>query len=290
MSYTISERYKSRRSDDSSGTTLTEEYDLISDVAMTQAEADAAFIAYIPKRKENFPCSRYESSVEEDSLDKKWIASVEWSGKGDSDNKTDDYPEQDPGILPETFSTEGSTVHIDQAYSETRYAVGNAAIPDLEGGIGWDGESFQGADVVRPSFNFTLEKEFDYDDITPQVKTDLANLTGCVNSDAFHGYPAGVVLFMGASGSSSVSYDGTLVVVDGAIYKKATVKFKITFKFRCQPNAAVNLCGLTINKNAWDHVWVLRAKEDRAGRTVDVPLGVYVNQVYVYESFAGLIP
>lgn len=292
MSYTIEEKSKDRYSEDSSGVTIHGEYELIADDAMTRGDATAHFMEYVPRQKAApsgalLGISSFDVEVEDESLDRKWNCVVEWTSDASGGGENAEYPEEP--VIMETFTTEGGTARITQAMDETRYSIDGNMVPDMRGGIGWNGDKFEGCDVVCPAFSFTLEKT--YTDMTSADKTALANVTGKVNLDSFRGYDAGTVLFMGVSGQTEVCYDGTLVVIGDTIYRKATVKYKCRFAFRCQPNVQLNVAGTAFNKGGWQYYWVLRHKDDDSSSkmTVETPIGVYVNTVYRMTSFADLL-
>jgi hypothetical protein len=129
-----------------------------------------------------------------------------------------------------------------------------------------------GCDITVPVYTFSETHYIDDDDVTQAYKITLFNLTGKVNSDAFRGFAAGEVLFLGASGSQRGSGD-----------------WEITFKFAASPNqAAVTIGTLSVAKRGWDYLWVRFAPDIDTNRVVAKPVEVFVERVYDYASFAGL--
>lgn len=240
----------------------------------------------------NRPMAQVSISQEDGSLGNVWTATVEWSTRPKKQNQNQTYPQQ-PGCQQESFNSIGGTAHVTQGYYETRYYVDEEIgyPPDLNGGIGWNGDRFEGVDIVSPTFEFSLSHKYPYDTISPTIRNNWLSLVGCVNSDTFCSFPPGEVLYCGFSGGTSTEYDGELITIDGIIYQRAKNYYNITHNFKCSPNApAMEIAGTTIEKYGWDYVWVLRSKYDDedTGQTVEKPVGVYVDQVYKYAEFDGV--
>lgn len=173
-----------------------------------------------------------------------------------------------------SFETGGGTAHITQSLGTTRYALAGSPAPDYKGTIGArpDG-SVDGVDVVIP--NFEWSETWYYTSIGIPQALGLNLLTGRINQSTFKGFPAGSVLFRGASGGQS----GNNPVA-------------ITYRFAYSVpliNATIN--GITgINKRGWDYIWVLY--EDYADATarklVQRARAVYVEKVYPEADFSVL--
>lgn len=300
MTARIEERRRGRIIADTSGSTLYREYDLIyaDEVTLQTAYDDLNSYARAYKRLgTGRVLTRMEIEETEESISNHWSGRLEW-GALPKENEID-YPEEPLEILAETFSSEGGTAHIKDGLDETIYSCPNETARTNYCGIGWNGEDNEGTDIVVPTFSFQLEKEFDYEDVTAQVKTYWANMTGKVNSDLFNGFDPGTILFMGVSGATQVTYDDTLVtkaeLINGEIvnvtYKKAKIIIRCQFKFRCAPNwNQLEVAGVNITKTGWQYYWVLKEPRDILGaRTRLVPVGVYVNTVYRTTSFSDLL-
>lgn len=287
--FSINERYKDKHIVEPGSVRVTKEYELNSSERLTEAQAVQKFYDFIQANGLSYyltkPLRRLDVSVTEGSWDRQWTAVLEWVGES-SDISENGYPRQ-PGPDQESFSSLGGTSRVTQAYSETRYG---SSAPNMQGGIGWNGDQFEGIDIVSPTFEFSIAHKYPYDDVTTAVRNSWLALVGCVNSDTFAGFAAGEVLYCGFSGSSVTEYDGTLITIDGVVYEKALNFYNITHNFKCSPNVTgMNIAGQSVNKKGWEYLWVLREKYDdsTSGRTIEIPVGVYVNQVYRTAAFTG---
>lgn len=260
---------------------------------LSQVQSDVyEWVRENPKDFGNRRCSAISITQDENSLGNVWTARVEYSTRPrQSSTQTQQYPKY-PGCIPESFSSTGGTAHVVNAYSETAYhRDGVSTPPSMYGGIMWDGERFAGCDIVVPTFEFTLQRTYDYDNVTAQVKTMWANSTGCVNNDTFHGYDAGTVLFCGISGSTRTEYEGdTFEDEDGNVWNAPTDYVDVTYHFRCSPNMPqFTIGGIQVSKMGWQYAWVFNSLEDSEGHTIERPLAAYVDDVYRYISFANII-
>lgn len=289
--YSINERYRDKHIIEIGTNRVSKEYELNSSVRLTEEQATTLFFTYI--RDNNLlyyllkPLKRLEISVVDGSYDKQWVAVLEWIGES-HDASGNDYPKQ-PGCVQQAFSSVGGTSRVTQAYAETRYGT-NA--PAMNGGIGWNGDRFEGVDIVSPTFEFSLTYKYPYSQITSQVRNGWLSLVGSVNADTFCDFAPGEVLYCGFSGSTVTEYDGSTVVIDGVTYLAAQNYYNISHQFKCSPNVSgMSIAGQTgVSKKGWEYLWVLREKADDAntGRTIETPTGVYVNQVYRYANFYGV--
>ena len=261
--------------------------------AKTLSEVQADVVEWCAANKKDFgnrPLSSVQISQEESSLGDIWAVHVEWSSRpANSQQQNQQYPQQ-PGCVQEAFTAVGGTAHITTAFAETGVLIGGGTAPSMGCGIGWNGEKFEGVDVVAPSFEFNLTYKYPYNSLTSTIRNGWLSLVGTVNSDTFYDFAAGEVLYCGFSGSTSTEYDGELVVVDGVTYQKAHNFYNITHNFRCSPNvASMSIGGTTISKKGWEYAWVLREKRDdqNTGQTIEQPAAVYKNQVYRNAAFTG---
>jgi hypothetical protein len=230
--------------------------------------------------------------------DEAWQLTVNYAGAGA------DGDEENPLRRSRSFDTSGGTQHITQAIgspAERRYAEGDDTAPNQFGAIGVDGNSVQGVDIVTPALQWTEN----YDVPAAYISTDyiksLANLTGTVNNAPFRGFPAGEVLFTGASGSQEWDEE------------KGDGPWSLSYKFVQSPNAGLNtaanvtgpigptgptdtLPALTIGsvtgieKRGHEYLWVRYedAVNNISNALVKRPRYVYVNPVYREEDFSGL--
>lgn len=186
-----------------------------------------------------------------------------------------------------SFDTSGQTSHMTQAIAvppdtgERRYPP-NA--PSMSSIIGVDGNSVQGVDVVIPAFQWTENYDVPAQYVTTPYIKALSRLTGTVNNAAFRTFPAGEVLFLGASGSHE--WDS----------EKGDGPWSLTYKFLASPNAgqnqtlpAITVGSITgIEKKGHEYLWVRYEDDVTDNSLVKTPKHVYVNRVYREANFAGL--
>lgn len=182
----------------------------------------------------------------------------------------------DNGLVPSfTFDTTGGTAHIEWSRA-TRgiYVPAGKPTPDFRGLIGLDGRGVQGVDIVSPQFNFTETRHFAAEAMTPAYVRNLFHLTSKVNQQTFRGFPAGEVLFMGASGS-----------------RRGLANWELVFRFACSPNAD-NLTvanGITVTeKRGHDYMWMFMRHEEVEDFLIPVAQAAVVEKVYQEGNF-GLL-
>jgi len=216
--------------------------------------------------------------------DDAWHVEVSYVKEG----AADDPNEPDPLRRSRSFDTGGGTSHVTQATgspAETRYpASGNNAAPDQKGAIGVDASSVQGVDIVIPALTWTETYDVPSVYVSSAYIVNLSKVTGTVNNAAFRGFPAGEVLFLGASGSQD--WDE----------KKGDGPWTLSFKFVQSPNAGPgeSIPALTIGsignitKKGHEYLWV-RYEDNVANESlIKEPRFVYVNKVYREENFSQL--
>jgi len=218
--------------------------------------------------------------------DDAWQLEVTYTKEGAED------PEQpDPLRRTRSFDTGGGTQHITQAQpspgfsqGEQRFWTGSPAAPNLNGAIGVDGDSVNGVDIVVPALTWTETYDVPHQFITADYIKNLSKVTGAVNADTFRTFPAGEILFLGASGSQEWDSD------------KGDGPWNLSYKFSQSPNAgsgktlpALTIGSITgVEKDGHDYMWI-RYEDDVASDTlIKKPRFVYVNKVYRRENFAQL--
>jgi hypothetical protein len=226
-----------------------------------------------------------------------WHVTVDYVKEGGAD----DDSQANPLRRSRSFDTGGGTQHITQAIgspAERRYAEGGDTAPNQFGAIGVDGDSVQGVDIVTPALQWTENYDVPAAYIDTNYVKSLANLTGTVNDAPFRGFPAGEVLFVGASGSQDWDEE------------KGDGPWSLSYKFVQSPNAglntAANVTGPTgptdtlpaltigsvtgIEKRGHEYLWVRYedAVNNISGQQVKRPRYVYVNPVYRQEDFSAL--
>jgi hypothetical protein len=218
--------------------------------------------------------------------DDAWQLEVTYNKDGAED------PEQpDPLRRTRSFDTGGGTQHITQSQptqafpdGEQRFWQGNPAAPNLKGAIGVDGDSVNGVDIVIPALTWTETYDVPHQFITAQYIKNLSRLTGSVNNAAFRTFPAGEVLFLGASGSQE--WDSN----------KGDGPWNLSYKFSQSPNAGPGqtLAALTIGaiagieKDGHDYMWIRYEDDVQSETLIKKPKFVYVDKVYRRENFTQL--
>lgn len=211
---------------------------------------------------------------------------IEPSGPGLWDGEASYAPLQDESEPPQqgesvfTFDTGGGTQHITHSLATvgTFPAPGQTA-PSFQGAIGVTADSVEGVDIVVPVFQFTETHVLPDASVTDAYKNTLMIMTGRVNSDAFRGFAAGSVLFLGAAGTKRGSPSG-----DG--------DWEITFRFAASANlSAITVGPITgISKKGWEYLWVRYEDTEDAGAQsiVKRPVAAYVERVYLELPFTIL--
>lgn len=169
-----------------------------------------------------------------------------------------------------TFETGGGTRHLTVSRGTSRYP---SSAPDYGGAIGVDQDgTVHGVDVTMPALTFAINKV--YSSFSESNIAHVSSYTGKVNSDSFHGFRAGEVLFLGASGG-----------------QRSDGKWEISYKFSVSPNQSSFSVGdvSVSSKKGWDYAWV-RYKDSVSGdAVVRSPDAVYVETVYESTGFSGLV-
>lgn len=197
----------------------------------------------------------------------------------------EDSQQSQPLKRTRSFDTSGGTAHKTQAEDETRYPTGgNNAAPNMNKAIGVDGDSVAGVDVVIPSFKWTETYDVPSAYVTSSYIASLGRLTGTVNDGSFRGFPAGEVLFLGASGSHE--WDT----------QKGDGPWTLTYNFVQSPNAgsgqtlppiAVGSIS-NISKKGHEYLWVRYESAVDGSDLLKRPKHVYVNKVYRETNFSAL--
>lgn len=154
-----------------------------------------------------------------------------------------------------------------------KYAASGTA-PDFKQGIGYDGEgkNFNGAERMIEAFSFAVAKVHPNSAITNAYIQSLRDAAFRWNSQVFRGNAIGEVLFVGASGAP-----------------RDKESYSINYKFLCSKNASgLTIGGVSgIDKQGWDHLWVLVEKQnDTTGKFLTPrPKAVYVERLYTSVDF-----
>lgn len=199
--------------------------------------------------------------------DRIYLAECTYSFKESSGNNSinnDGWEQPQIDDLDFAYSTVGGTTHITRGY-ETLYQVNRkflgddngegAQLNDYHNGINWDGENFQGCDVVTPKTSFTITVNWPKNVFTADVRRMLSLATGSINNAVWYGYDAGCVLFKGVDARPQkieLKHDGTSYYQD--YYWRASYQFETT---PCSTYTYVNDTGLleTVVKRGYDVLW-----------------------------------
>jgi hypothetical protein len=232
--------------------------------------------------------------------DDAWHLEVNYAKDGGVDS------DEDPNPLrrSRSFDTGGGTTHVTQAKgtpapAEKRYPNSESApslpaserAPDQKGAIGVDASGVQGVDIVIPSLTWTETYDVPSSYVDSAYIRNLSKVTGTVNNATFRGFPAGEVLFLGASGSQDWDQ------------RRGDGPWTLSFKFVQSPNAGPGNTGpnpvntlppLTIGsiqeiaKKGHEYLWVRYEDNIENNALVKEPKYVYVNKVYREENFSQL--
>lgn len=182
-----------------------------------------------------------------------------------------------------TYTTTGGTAHI--THSLATLGAAGADIRNFDGGIGWNGDSFDGVDIVTPRVEFSIGVNWPKTFFTQAYRLTLANATGCINSQAWNGFAAGCVLFRGVTASPQ-SYKRTLL--DGSTLKD--YYWRAQYAFEASPASTHTFNSTTLVKRGFDYLWALTEKiESSTGNLESRVVQMNVEQVYPEFNFANLL-
>jgi hypothetical protein len=129
-----------------------------------------------------------------------------------------------------------------------------------------------------PVYKFSETHYLSPDTVTDEWKFNAFFTTGKVNSDAFRGFDAGEVLFLGCTGSRRGRHRDDL--------------WEITFHFAVSKNRTLlEVGGITVDsKLGWEYLWTAyeAAIDTTANMRIKSPKAVYVERVYLLTEFQGL--
>lgn len=173
-----------------------------------------------------------------------------------------------------SFTTAGGTQHVTVSQSTRAYNITDIA-PDFGGGIGWNGEEFEGVDISKPSIQFEVTAR------TPaalvanfgEYLNRVVPYVGTVNANRFFGCDPGTVLFLGCTSGQLK----TRKLADGS----SSPYWEMSLSFAASPNMVYNVAGVAVVKNGWEYLWTL-------GNSNGGILSAYVEQVYPVRDFGPL--
>lgn len=231
-----------------------------------------------------------ELTEEQDSLSKLWRGRVRWSAPnanssagseaaGEQASTDPSQPDAETGLFSyypfvSSFATAGGTRHVDVSYATRAYPI-NGDAPNFGGGIGWNGEGFDGVDVVSPSivFDVTARTPAGFVANFGNFLNKVVPYVGCVNSSTFYGCSPGTILFNGISSSALKSRTTSSGATD--------YYWEMTYSFAASPNVVLNIQGTAVPKGGWEYMWALG--DENGGVQA-----VYVEQVYNVANLSML--
>lgn len=158
-------------------------------------------------------------------------------------------------------------------------------IPIFDGGIGWNGTTFDGVDVQIPKMEFTINIKLQMSILPASYLITLFAMAQTVNDDqwefAWQGqsliFPKGSLRYLGSR--IKIDSDNNLDVTYSFIYSKGITE-----------SDAITIGGVgPIEKEGHDYLWVLREKATAGSYVVKSPVGVYIERVYDPSNFNNLL-
>lgn len=143
---------------------------------------------------------------------------------------------------------------------------------NFKGGIGWNGENFEGADRFVEAFSFSVTKILANAAITNSYIKAIRDTAFRWNSTVFRGHAPGECLFVGAGGAP-----------------RDSKTYSVTFKFLGSSNAS----GLSfgdisgVSKQGWDYLWTFfDSYEDTTAHYITSrPRSVHIERLYTSANF-----
>lgn len=254
--------------------------------AGSAVDAEAEFRAWLAA---NAPVDGYGNPVvedggveleeNEDSLRRLWTARVKYAKPEKTEREDGDETSLPFGTTLASFSTSGGSVTTRRSLATVAYPVGGSVV-DFGGGIGWNGEEFEGCETVAPNFAFELRgvAPGNFESYFGSFAEVMSNLTGTVNGTRFLDFLPGTVLFHGVTqGSVAEQADGSRV-------------WTLNYAFSASPHVYLNVGGVQVFKPGWAYFWTLTEKslDAETGAVVPFIRAAYVEQVYRYADFNAL--
>lgn len=174
-----------------------------------------------------------------------------------------------------SFSTAGGTAHLTSSFGTRAYPI-NGEVVDFGGGIGWNGDGFEGVDVPTPSITFEITARTPEGFLANFAKflNKILPYVGTVNATKFYGCDPGTVLFNGIT-------SGGLRQGTSSTTGQRFSYWEMTFHFSASPNGYANVDGHPIPKGGWEYLWSL---SDDSGKIQ----ATYVETVFRSTDFRGL--
>lgn len=154
------------------------------------------------------------------------------------------------------------------------FAAGVGTAADYKQAIGVTRDRVEGVDIFAPKLEFT--ETWPRRSVTLKYVRTLRYLTGRTNKVAWRGWPAGEVLYLGATGQASAAPDA------------GPFPWKLTHKFAVGENLyavkIANNLGVPLKK-AWEYLWCGYDPSTDANKWVQTAASAHVEQVYKEGNF-----
>lgn len=229
----------------------------------------------IPRSKGGLSLSEFQIEKVNQSVSKAYEISADYvlvqSESTISELDSNRISRQDLEPFMSNYQSSSESQHVTQSL-ETVDAVpiiGNVA-PNYKGGIGFDGERFEGVDYLVPVTVFTIERLMFTSDINIAFRNKLDSLTDKINSDQFLEYKPKEVLCLGSN----------FQVTRGERLARVTHDFKMS------KQKVIKIGDAEIKKEGWDYFWTLYQKKVENNFLVKTPRAMYTERIYEKAQFS----
>ena len=216
---------------------------------------------------------------------------------------------QMPDIEADDFQYQatGETEHIVKGYGTAAYGVAARAagqnLVDYGNCIGWNGEGFDGVDILSAIQSFSVGISAPRTWMTDTYRNLLASYANTINFYPWGGYPAGCVLFKGATiNSVALNYTDE----EGNSVKDWYWRIRYEFEARGQtpvyhPNytgpgdtshnwydASNNSVGPYVMKDGYQYVWYTYHRSTNGSTMFPIMDQMQISDVYMRYDFTNL--
>ena len=203
--------------------------------------------------------------------------------RGTAVYKHEDEVPPEPGEWTVSVDISGQSTRIYQARSHVAdYAPAGVTAPNFKGAINVADGVVQGADVIVPFVNYTINTRFPTEDIDDAWVRTVSAIVGSQNASTYHGFAAGELLLTRISANQRG--DGFTDVSFGFGFSANESSIVITGVNAS--NAAANIT--VTSKRGWDYLWVRYEDRTIGTYTIKQPVSAHVEQVYKDMSFSAL--
>lgn len=183
----------------------------------------------------------------------------------------------------DSFDTTGGTELI--TYGIERASSAGNPSSELGAAINYDGEKVNGVEITVPRYGFTRTVKFLDSYITNAFKKELYEATGTTNLTKVEFFAENEVLFLGARGSKTVTFDDIEDEWEITYHFQGQKKRKdIVFNEGLEDEFTIAL------KDGWDYIWVQYEDIEDKGqeKIVKKAIAAYVIRVYRESLFSLL--